>query len=77
MTREEINTVKQARMFVSVYMNTIWVRKDTRAAFDVTMGPENGVWITSLIGLYILSKLKVSMLVIDSGLYRDDALFYY
>lgn len=68
MAKEEIDLVKLARWSVLNYRNKICIKKGIRDAFDVPM-------VTDLVGMYLLSKLKVSTVEIDGELCSDDALF--
>ena len=49
-----------------------WCKTNPPNFFDVTMGSYDGAESCELVGLFILSKLK--LLDVNLGLYRDDGL---
>ena len=50
----------------------MWVKKEGNQDFDVTMGGNDGVEISELVGLLMLSKLVHLFQDNSVGLYRDD-----
>lgn len=51
-----------------------WVKKNSRKAFDVTMGGYDGAEICELVGLFLLNHLNQHIDADSLGLYRDDGL---
>ena len=71
---EHIKVIKHARKSLLFNNNKTWVKRENESLFDVTMGSYDGAEICELVGLYILSQLKVKLHGADVGLYRDDGL---
>ena len=67
--REVIMAAKNTLLYNS---NSPWCKKTQPDFFDVTMGSYDGAETCEIVGLFILSKLKLHG--IDLGLYRDDGL---
>ena len=73
-TDDELRIIHHARKSLLFDKNEPWVKKNSRNAFDVTMGSYDGAEICELVGLLILFKLSSSYNAKDIGLYRDDGL---
>ena len=70
-TSQEIDIILKTKKSLLFTNGQPWVKKGYKP-FDVTMGSWDGAETADLVGLYILSKLKV--LNLNIGLYRDDGL---
>ena len=55
----------------------MWVKKDDKKDFDVTMGSFDNGEICELVGLYILHVLGAKYGKNNHGIYRDDGLAYF
>ena len=56
-------------------VNIPWRKKD--GLFDVTMGAPDGAEICELVGLFLLTQVKLDIPEVKFGLYRDDGLGYH
>ena len=64
-------TILQAANSFLYSNGDVWIKKQGKT-FDVTMGGFHGAEICDLVGLYLLSLIRV--IIPDVGLYRDDGL---
>ena len=71
---DERNTILEARKCFLYLNGNTWAKKKN-SKFDVTMGAWDGAECCDLVGLYMLSRLKLKLkLKLKCGLYRDDGL---
>ena len=73
-TQHTIDTIMNSRKSFLFHKDAPWVKKCTNEHFDVTEGSYDGAEICELVGLFILSKLKLLFNNGSVGLYRDDGL---
>ena len=66
--------INYSRKSLLFHENEPWVKKEGDKDFDVTMGSNDGVEISELVGLLMLSKLVHLFQDNSVGLYRDDGL---
>ena len=71
---EEEETIMHCRKSMLFNNTEIWVKKDDKKDFDVTMGSFDGTEICELVGLYFLHVLGAKYGKNNHGIYRDDGL---
>lgn len=69
----DVKIIKHTRKSLLFSNGKAWTKQNTTNSFDVTMGSYDGAEICELVGLFILSKLRVRFGT-KIGLYRDDGL---
>ena len=74
---EEEETIMHCRKSMLFNNTEIWVKKDDKKDFDVTMGSFDGTEICELVGLYFLHVLGAKYGKNNHGIYRDDGLAYF
>ena len=68
-----LEIIQHARKSLLFDQRNTWIKRGN-PHFDVTMGSYDGAEICELVGLYLLSEIKVKFADISFGLYRDDGL---
>ena len=67
-------TINNSRKSLLFHENEPWIKKEGNKDFDVIIGSNDGVEISELVGLLILSKSAHLLQDNYVGLYRDDGL---
>ena len=70
----DIEIIFHCRKSLLYHDNELWIKKDGKGDFDVTMGSLDGAELTKLTGLFMLNELSKTFIKENIGIYRDDGL---
>ena len=69
---KSMDVIFHSRKCLLYHNDDRWVKKDTGAEFDITMGSYDGAEVCEIVGLFMLDMLSKLLEKNSIGLYRDD-----